>query len=362
MWMPDGKPPIAICRFHAIGILLLLLALILAGCTSAGASPKFPACTSTSGPACEVGSGANNLQLFVEPDAGVRPITDAIRGAQHSILVEVYILTHPTVINALEDAANRGLDVRVMLEPHPVGSSPVSVQSTLEKLKATGIKVSETNPAFQLTHAKFMLLDNTTLFLLTANLSKSALGGSKDATNREYLLEDSEASDVQEAQRIFTADWTRATPALSDPDLIVSPINARAKLLALINSARSSIEIENEEMQDQQIEDALTQAARRGVSIQVVLPAPAGGQDSNAAGVAVLRQASISVRYDSKLYIHAKLMILDQARAYVGSENISSASLDLNRELGLIVADPTTIKTLATTFSSDYAASQEYNS
>ena len=118
--------------------------------------------------------------------------------------------------------------------------------------------------------------------------------------------------------------------------------------------------IENEEMQDTRLEDALTQAARRGVSIQVVLPAPAGGQDSNAPGVALLRKANISVRYDKQYYIHAKLMLIDQTRAYVGSENISTASLDDNRELGLIVADPPTIKTLATTFSSDYAVSQEY--
>lgn len=358
MWMSDVKQCTAIYRLHGTGILLFLLVLILAGCTSASASPKFPACTSTSSPACAVGPGTNNLQLFIEPEDGVRPITDAIRSARRSVWVEVYILTHTTVINALEDAANRGLDVRVMLEPHPFGSSPVSVQSTLEKLKAAGIKVSEANPAFQLTHAKFLLLDGTTLFLLTANLSKSALGGSKDATNREYLLEDSEAPDVQEAQRIFSADWSRATPALSDPDLLVSPINARIKLLALINSARSSLQIENEEMQDQQIEDALTQAARRGVSIQVVLPAPSGGQDSTAAGVALLRKAGISVRYDKLLYIHAKLMIIDQARAYVGSENISSASLDLNRELGLIVANSNIISALAMTFSSDYASSQ----
>jgi cardiolipin synthase A/B len=159
-------------------------------------------------------------------------------------MVEVYILSDTTVINALEDAANRGLDVRVMLEPHPYESSPVTVQSTLEKLKAAGIKVNETNPIFQLTHAKFLLLDGTTLFLLTANLSHAALGGTKQVTNREYLLEDSETADVNEAQTIFTTDWNRATPTLSDPDLLVSPINARVKLLALIASAQTNIQIE----------------------------------------------------------------------------------------------------------------------
>jgi phosphatidylserine/phosphatidylglycerophosphate/cardiolipin synthase-like enzyme len=340
--------------------LAALLCVALAGCASSSSvsASSFAACASAAGPACAVGSGASKLQLVVEPDDGVRPITDAIRAAQRSIWVEVYLFTDTPVIDALEDAANRGLDVRVMLEPHPVESSPVSVQETLDKLKAAGIKVSQTNPAFQLTHAKFMLIDGSALFLMTANLSKAALGGSKaGTTNREYILEDSEVQDIQEAQNIFSADWNRTTPTLSDANLIVSPINARVKLLALINSARSSLLIENEEMQDQQIEDALAQAARRGVGIQVVLPAATGRQDSNAAGVALLRQAGISVRYDTKLYMHAKLMIVDGARAYVGSENFSTASLDLNREVGLIVAAPEIIQNLETTFISDYATS-----
>ena len=353
-----GRMLRASSNYQLTALFCCLGVMLLAGCTTSSASTTFAACTTTAGPACAVGAGATNLQLFIEPDDGVRPITDAIRAAQHSIWVEIYILTDTTVLSTLEDAANRGVDVRVMLEPHPVGSSPVSVQSTLEKLKVAGIKVSQSNPAFQLTHAKFMLLDNTTLFLLTANLSKAALGGSKNGTNREYLLEDNEATDVQEATTIFTADWNRATPALSDPNLIVSPINSRIKLLALIDSAQSSLQIENEEMQDTQLENALTQAARRGVSIQVVLPAPSGSPDSNAAGVVLLRQAGISVREDSKLYIHAKMMIIDGLRAYVGSENISTASLDQNRELGLIVAAPDIIQMLEATFMTDYTASQ----
>ncbi|HEY7123692.1 MAG TPA: phospholipase D-like domain-containing protein [Ktedonobacterales bacterium] len=304
-----------------------------------------------------MGTGTTSLQVFTEPESGVAPVVAAIRQAKQSLWVEVYILTHASVITALEDAANRGLDVRVLLEPHPVGSSVADVQQLMEKLKLAGIKAEATNPAFQLTHAKAMLIDETVLWLMTANLSKSALGGSSSATNREYLLADTDAQDVQEAAQIFTADWNRTTPTLSDANLIVSPINARVKLLALITSARQSLLIENEEMQDQQIEDALIQAARRGIAIHIILPAPGGGQDANAPGVARLRAAGISVHFERQFYMHAKLMIVDNTLAYVGSENFSTASLDLNRELGLIVANPTVLRVLMGTFAADYAAS-----
>ena len=66
------------------------------------------------------GAGATGLQVFVEPEAGETPVLHAIEGAQRSVWVEVYLLTDRNVINALEDAANRGVDVRVLLELNPV--------------------------------------------------------------------------------------------------------------------------------------------------------------------------------------------------------------------------------------------------
>lgn len=276
-----------------------------------------------------------------------------------SVWVEVYELTNANVISALEDAQNRGLDVRVMLDPHPLGISASSVQQTLDKLKATGIKTNTSNPTFQFTHAKFMMIDSTILFLMTANLTAAALGTTKKGTNREYLLNDREAQDVQEATNIFTNDWNRTTPTLSDANLVVSPVNSRTKILALINSAQKSLYIENEEMQDQQVEQALAQAASRGVKVEVVLPAPSGNAaDSNGAGVAFLRKANVSAREDTHLYIHAKIIIMDEQEAYVGSENFSSTSLDKNRELGMLIAAPAIIQSLEATFMTDYATAQ----
>jgi phosphatidylserine/phosphatidylglycerophosphate/cardiolipin synthase-like enzyme len=339
---------------------LCLLALLLAGCGTASSAvtpPRPAACTSTVGAGCALGAGTTSLQVFTEPESGATPILDAMRYAQRSIWVEMYILTHPNVIAALEDAANHGLDVRVLLEPHPFGSSPVSIQQLMEKLKLAGIQVQTANPAFQLTHAKALIIDGATLWLLTANLSKAALGGSSGSANREYLLADTDARDVQESQAIFTADWNRATPTLSDANLLVSPVNARIKLLALIASAHRSLSIENEEMQDQQIEDALLQAAQRGVVVQVILPAPSGGQDANAPGIARLHAGGVSVHLERQLYMHAKLMLVDGTLAYVGSENLSTASLDLNRELGLLIANPTVLTVLLGTFRADFASS-----
>jgi phosphatidylserine/phosphatidylglycerophosphate/cardiolipin synthase-like enzyme len=54
------------------------------------------------------------------------------------------------------------------------------------------------------------------------------------------------------------------------------------------------------------------------------------------------------------LYAHAKAIVADGQRAFVGSENLSAASLDRNRELGVIVADRRAIATLQATFAADW--------
>ena len=57
--------------------------------------------------------------------------------------------------------------------------------------------------------------------------------------------------------------------------------------------------------------------------------------------------------------MHAKIIVVDGQRAFVGSENISTASLDRNRELGVLIADANVIHTLQQTFRLDWGASQD---
>src|SRR6516165_7221535 len=140
------------------------LCIILASCTGTflPGNGNPPQCQSN----CTLSSGIQGVQVFVEPDDGEQLITNAIRSAQKSIWLEIYILSDRNVFRALEEAANRGLDVRVMLEPHPFGGGP-SPTRTLDELAAAGIKVNPTNPSFSLTHEKGMLIDGIMAYIMT---------------------------------------------------------------------------------------------------------------------------------------------------------------------------------------------------
>jgi cardiolipin synthase A/B len=342
-----------------IYLVVAAVCFILASCTGSilPGINNAPQCQNN----CTVGSGIQGVQVFVEPDDGEHVITNAIGSAQRSIWLEIYILSDRNVIRALEEAANRGLDVRVMLEPHPFGGG-TSPSKTLDTLAAAGIKTQFTNPSFSLTHEKGMIIDGSIAYIMTSNFSRSALGGSSGSSgyrNREYGIIDTNPQDVQAISAIFVADWNHSTAQFDDPNLVVSPINARNDFITLINSAHNTLLVEAEEMNDGDIEQAFVKAAQRGVQIEVILPtANASSGDSNSQGIATILQRGVQVREDPQLYMHAKIIVVDSRVAFVGSENISTQSLDQNRELGIIVSDPSVLKKLQATFQSDWGVSQ----
>ncbi len=339
-------------------LVIAAVCFILTGCT-AGITPAGSTTQCQSN--CTVGTGVQGVQVFVEPDDGEQVIISAIRGAQKSIWLEIYILSDRNVIRTLEEAANRGLDVRVMLEPHPFGGGP-SPSRTLDELAAAGIKVKPASPSFSLTHEKGLLIDANTAYIMTSNFSRSALGGSSGSSairNREYGIIDTNPQDVQAVIAIFDADWNRTTAQFNDANLVVSPVNSRNDFTALINNAHHTLLIETEEMNDSAIEQALANAAQHGIQVEVILPATHGSSgDSNSQGIATIKQGGVQVREDPQLYMHAKIIIVDGTMAFVGSENISTQSLDQNRELGIIVSDATVLNKLQATFQSDWGVSQ----
>jgi cardiolipin synthase A/B len=209
-----------------------------------------------------------------------------------------------------------------------------------------------------------MVIDGNTAYIMTANFTASAWGSSRYTENREYGIIDTNGQDVQAVSAIFNADWNRSSPQFNDSNLVISPVNSRSAFEALIKSARKTLLIEAEEMQDSAIEQTIVSAGQRGVQVQVILPSPSSSSssdstgDSNSSGISTISQAGVQVKEDPRLYMHAKMMLVDGQKAFVGSENISTASLENNRELGILVSDQNVLSTLQQTFQQDWGASQ----
>ena len=167
--------------------------------------------------------------------------------------------------------------------------------------------------------------------------------------------------DIAAFEATFNADYNMVYPYTTTPgnDLIWSPTSAQTSLVGIINSATTSLQVENEEMSASNVVTALESACQRGVKVNITMT---NDENDYATEFTALEAAGCGVHVypDSTkyIYIHAKVILADYGTsaqyAYVGSINISTASLTEDRELGMYVYDPTVLSGLNTTLTSDY--------
>ena len=260
----------------------------------------------------------------------------------------MYLLADREIIDALRTARGRGVDVRVILEAQPTDGG-VGNRPAINDLQTANVNVKTSNPTYRLTHEKAIAVDERVALIATFNQTRAAL-----TANREYGIIDANPDDVAEIVKVFDADWNRVAPTVANPNLVWSPVNACQRLTALIDNAKQTLDIETKEMQDRDMEDHLSAAVQRGVTVRVVMSPPQSGNDANAAGQGRITRGGVQLRLVKTPYVHAKMTLADSARAFVGSQNISTASLDSNRELGILIADSRVIQVLSQTFAPDW--------
>ena len=243
----------------------------------------------------------------------------------------MYLLTDAGAIAAVTERAAAGCDVRVILEPAPYQQEGAN-QTAYDQLVAAGVDVRWSLPRFTYTHAKAFTVDHRQLAILTLNLTGAGLAG-----NREYAALDDDAIDVAAAEAIFTADALGAATAAPPGRLISSPESSRPALLALLGGAQASLALETEELTDTSVINALLDARARGVAVTLAWPGPAGGAG---APFTTLAAAGATVRAVVAPAIHGKVVVADDRTLYLGSVNLTPTSLDDNRELGLLLAQP----------------------
>jgi len=334
--------------------LLLLLILLLVGCDSSNVS--VPVEVGTVAPISSYPPGPQSkLRLFVEPDDSYAPLLDQLNGARKSIRMVMYLLSDSEVINALIAAQQHGVNVRVMLEQHPFGGGG-SNQTVADQLTAAGVDVHWSNPVFRFTHQKAVVVDDQLAIIMTLNASRSAF-----SKNREYGVLDSNPDDVREVSTVFDADWLNQTPRLDRPNLVWSNLNSRRTFLGLIDRARRTLEIEAEEVNDEEVSQHIADAARRGVAVRLISPAPSGNQQAANPDLQRITSAGGQTQYmaRNRVYMHAKAFIVDGNLAWIGSVNISTTSLDQNRELGIIFNDGALVNRLRSVFERDWKASAQ---
>jgi phosphatidylserine/phosphatidylglycerophosphate/cardiolipin synthase-like enzyme len=141
-------------------------------------------------------------------------------------------------------------------------------RAAVRYLGGHGLHVRYSPTYFALTHQKTLTVDDRESAILTLNFD------GRCASTRDYAVIDSQPADVAVITAAFDADYAdrQVTAAAGTGDLVWSPgTGAATTLLNVIDSATSSIDLENEEMAYARATSALCAAARRGVDVKVVM-------------------------------------------------------------------------------------------
>lgn len=339
--------------FRLVSTAIVLLAALAVG-DKALVAPASEA--PTNGNLSAASARPGSLSLITEPAAGTAPVLQLINNAKTSVDLVMYELEDSQVEQTLAQAESRGVSVRVLLNGGYYGKPDKSNpnQAAYDYLQAHHVPVRWTPSYFALTHQKTLIVDGKASLIMTFNLTPQYY-----ASSRDFGITDKDTKDISAIETAFVADWQdQKTTAPAGDDLLWSP-GSEGAIIDLINSAKRSLKIYNEEMADSKVVSALGAAAMRGVNVEVVMT-NASEWHSN---FTKLTNDGVHVKTfatSAPLYIHAKMVVADNTKVFVGSENFSSGSLDRNRELGIILNDDAVIAHLVPTFSADYADATAY--
>jgi cardiolipin synthase len=283
--------------------------------------------------------------LIVMPDDTGKPILDAIEAAQESIRIKIFLFSEPTLLAAVIAAHQRGVMVRVMLNPARRSGEPEN-QKTRELLEEAGVAVLDSNPAIDVTHEKSMVVDGELAFIQSLNWETRNF-----TETRDYAIVTTHRHEVDEVVQCFDADWERQPfdPG-QDSHLIWCNINGRNRVAQFIDETRETLFLQNERYQDEVIIERLVRALRRGVKMHI-LARPAhtlkkGKLVEGVEGLRILQDIGAKVHKLKGLKLHGKMAFADSARALIGSINLAPGSFDSRRELAIAVHDEEVAKPL----------------
>jgi phosphatidylserine/phosphatidylglycerophosphate/cardiolipin synthase-like enzyme len=276
--------------------------------------------------------------LVVMPDDSSKPILDAINHAKKSLRIKMFLFSDPQLLHAVISAHRRGVKVRIML--NPARRSGEKENADVRKLLTdAAIEVIDTNPAFDVTHEKSMVVDDESAFIQSLNWETKNL-----TETRDYAVVTSHAHEVAEVMECFDADWERKSWDPGDHCHLIWCIgNGRQRIGQFIDEAKHSLWVQNERYQDPVIIERLVRANGRGVKVHVLARPPHKLKKEKlveaVGGMRIMDDVGIKVHKLKGLKLHAKLLFADGVRAIIGSINLAPGSFDSRRELAIEVRD-----------------------
>ena len=141
----------------------------------------------------EIFSGDMSVTVMSSPDNCFDVVANLLSIAQSSIVISVYTLSQPYLLDIIADRIAHGVDVKLLLEKYQVGPyersynrgalynfTQLGIPSTANpsvNLKAEGLWADS---AFYFQHCKYVIIDDEILILSSGNLSRASIPKPQD--------------------------------------------------------------------------------------------------------------------------------------------------------------------------------------
>lgn len=314
----------------------------------------------------------NEVRLLQDGNNTYRDLLQAIRSAQHSILLEFFIIRNDRVgirlRKALEERAHAGVQVYVIYDE--VGSHKLPA-GYLRHLRRAGVQITSFNgKRFWLSsilrlnyrnHRKLVVIDSEQAYLGSLNIGLEYTRSRRRTYWRDTFVHLS-GPVVSQCLVSFLDDWQRATgddishlsrscePQGSTRCQLIpsgpddAPVNTwRLTLLELAATAKERLWLASPYfVPDEAVQAALCGAALRGVDVRILIPRRG---DNLAAHLAMLTYIPALTACGVHLlayepgFLHEKVCIKDADTSSIGTANLDERSLRLNFELTMLMED-----------------------
>jgi phosphatidylserine/phosphatidylglycerophosphate/cardiolipin synthase-like enzyme len=281
-------------------------------------------------------------------------VQQEIDAATRTIDVTSFDMNLPSLVNALAEASQRGVKVRVVydgangslnLDNAATGYKPLDV---IGKLRDAGVGLVDGGRINGLMHDKMVIVDSKTLFIGSWNLSYN-----DTYRNNNNLLKISDSRLIANYQAKFNELFvekhfgTRARVKIPYPSLVIDGIQVENymapedrvmdKLIDYVRGAQKTVHYMIFTFTHSELSSAMIARAKAGVEVEGVI------EDRNAPMGALvdLYCAKLPVRLDGNKYtMHHKVIIIDGQTVITGSFNFTRAADTENDDNLLVLHSP----------------------
>jgi cardiolipin synthase len=333
----------------------------------------------------------NNITTLINGNQIFPAMLGAIRSARHSINFETYTFWDGEIAHqfteALAERAQTGVKVSAILDAQ--GTRKMGRQN-LERLRNAGVDVAKYHSVLwpdprrynNRTHRKLLIIDGKIGFVGGVGIADLWTGNADSPQHWRDNHYEVTGPVVAQLQATFAMSWLKTRgevlhgaeyfpPLATAGPYLAQAIRSGAHnenldlmYLLAIASAQQTLRIENAYfLPDDLMRKELTEAAKRGVKVEILLP---GRKiDQKLVRLASRRQWPELIRAGVRIFeyqptmVHVKLMIVDDIFVSVGSGNFDNRSIRLNDEANLDVLDRNFAAQQARLFEADKKRSRQ---